>query len=256
MKSILLILILGLLSLTASAADLKGEFSLGQITSVKEGDIVEGVLKVWPIENFDAGEFNKLQNSLLFSSLQLVQVISVEPSANNADVVVLKGNYVVHASKYLTALQFNYKGQIISIEPPQIKVIPLEKKSEDYFILDQSLSLSHYQVYILFGLLLSICVVLFVKRKKILAFIKGLKKDPKAEAIKYFNEKFQKASTREDYEEIYAKKNEWLPLLKDQPSAYKEYFSIMNTHQYKPQWGPVELNEVKAIFEIIRGSFK
>lgn len=256
MKSIFITIFLLLISFSALAAELKAEFSLGEITSVKEGDIVEGVLKVWPIDNFDATEFTKLQNTLFFSSFQLVQIVSIEPSANNADVIELKGNYIVRASKYLTALQLNYKGQTINVEAPQVKVTPLEKKSEDYFILDQSLNLSHYQFAILIGILILLLVASAVKRKQVKAFILGFKKDPIAEARKRFNEKFQRAGTREDFEEIYARKNEWLPLLKEQPSAYKEFFTVMNEHQYKPEWRAEELKEVKSIFDIIRGSFK
>jgi hypothetical protein len=256
MKSIFYAILISLICFSATAADLKAEFSLGEISTLKEGDVVEGVLKVWPVENLDANEFKKLQNTLLFNSLQLVQINSIEASANNADVAEMKGSFIVRSSKYLSALPFNYKGQVIEVEAPHVKIIPLEKKSEDYFVLDQALSFSHYQIYILIAVLLIVGFIAFVKREKILAKLLELKKDPRAEAIKFFNSKFQNASTRVDYEEIYARKNEWLPLLKEQPSAYKEFFNVMNTHQYKPQWGSEEIQDVKSSFDIIRGSFK
>lgn len=254
----ILFFILFLFTVVSSAfAELKGEFTLGgQVSTIKEGDLVEGTLKIWPLENPEVSEFTKYHNSLLFNGLQLIQIQSVEPSANNADVIELKGTFIARAAKYLSSFEFNYKGQTVNIESPSLKIIPLEKKSDDFIILDQSLSLSYYQVYFILGLIIASLIIALIKREKILKWVKGLKSDPRSLAIKHFREKFQKASTREDFEEIYARKNEWLPLLEERPSVYNEFFSVMNQHQYKPSWGSEELREVKDIFDMIRGSFK
>lgn len=257
MKRLFLILFFVATWSCSFAAELKADFTLsGEVSAVKEGDLVEATLKLWPIENIDAGEFYKLQNVLLFNSFQVIQLQSVEPSANNADVVEVKGTFIVRASKNMSAYVLNYKGQSVTVSPPMVKIIPLDKKAEDYFILDQSLSLSQYQLIVFFIVLLLIALAAFIKREKIMAVIKGLRKDPQAQAIKYFNDKFSRASTREEYEEIYAKKNDWIPLLKERPLVYKEFFDVMNQHQYKARWGSEELQEVKNIFDIIRGSFK
>lgn len=238
-------------------AELKGDFSLNSSQNlVKEGDLLEGTLRLWPVENPDSAEFAKLLNTKLFNTLQLIQIFSVEPSSNNADVLEMKGLFIVHASKYLTTYEMKYKNEIVPIEAPSLKVSALENKAQDFFILDQPLNLSHYRVYILGGLVLLVLLVAVVKRKKLAQLLKGVKKDPRAEAIRVFREKFQNASTREDFERIYATKDEWLPLLPVHTSAYNEFFSVMNQHQYKPAWGSEELREVKNIFDIIRGSFK
>lgn len=257
MKKIFLIFICFIFSSLTTASDLKTDFSIdGNISSVKEGDLVEATLKIWPLENADKSELHKLQNNVLFNSFQLIQLQSIEPSANNADVVEVKGTYLVRVAKKLETFQLNYRGQIIAVEPPLIKIISLEKKAEDFFILDQALSFSHYQIYALIVLIIILAVGTFVQRDKLKKVIKRLKKDPQALAVKYFNEKFQKASTREDFEEIYARKEEWLQLLKERPEAYKEFFNIINQHQYKPSWGSAELKDVSNVFDIIRGSFK
>lgn len=256
MKKIFLALVIALVS-TMAFAELKGDFTLSEgTTSVKEGDLIEGTLKVWPLENADKSEFSKYQNSTLFNSLQLIQIHSIEPSSNNADVLEVKGMFLARAAKYLTNFELNYKGELIQIAAPAVKIVPLEKKAEDYFILDQSLSLSHYQMYLIVGFILVLIIVALVKRKQLAHWVAGFKKDPKALAIKHFNEKFSTAATRKDFEEIYARKEEWLPLLQVKSSAYEEFFKVLNQHQYKPQWGNDETAEVKKIFDIIRGSFK
>lgn len=256
MKKIFLTITFIFLS-SVALAELKGEFSVaGNVTTAKEGDLIEGTLKVWPLENADTTEFAKYQNGILFNSLQLIQIQSIEPSFNNADVLELKGLFLARAAKYLTNFELNYKGELVQVPAPTLKIAPLEKKAEDYFILDQSLSLSHYQIYLIGGLVLILLLVAFIKRKKLIAWASGLKKDPKAMAIKHYREKFSLAVTRQDFEDIYARKNDWLPLLQERSLAYEEFFKVMNQHQYKPQWGSEELTEVKNRFDIIRGSFK
>ncbi len=256
MKTLFLSLLFLLFS-SLAFAELKGEFTIsGEPASVVEGDLIEATLKVWPLDNPDTKEFAKLQNSILFNSLQLIQIHSIEPSANNADVLEVKGMFLARAAKYLTNFELNYKGELVQVAAPSIKVLPLEKKAEDYFILDQSLSLSYYRLYLIAGFILVLFIAAFVKRKKLLAWIKSFKQDPKAVAMRNYREKFLSATTRQDYEEIYAKKEEWLPLLTERPTAYNDFFKVMNQHQYKPHWGNEELNDVKNVFDIIRGSFK
>lgn len=256
MKSICLLIFL-VYSCFVSAVEIQSEFSLDtNVSSVVEGDLVQATLKVWPLESADKSEFSKLQNSLMFNSFQLIQIQSIEPSSNNADVIELKGTFIIRASKYLTTFQLNYHGQIIPVEPPRIKVVPLGKKAEDFFVLEQSLSYSHFKKILFLSLLGLIILMALIKRKKIIHLIRGYKKDPRAEAIKYFDNKFLKASNRAEFEEIYAKRNEWMPLLKIQTSAYKEFFSVINQHQYKPVWTNGELKEVQSVFDVIRRSFK
>ena len=256
MKAIFLILVL-LLSLNSAFAELKGQFVFsGEVSSLKEGDIVEGVLKVWPLENADPTEFAKLQSLKIFSALQLIQIQSIAPSVNNADVIEMKGAYVVHAAKKLTPFEFNYKGQVAQVDSPFVKIIPLENKAGDYFIVDQALNLSRQQFYLIGAIVLLLLLISFAKRKKFIALLERFRLDPRAQLIRFYDNKFQRVTTRKDFEEIYAKKEEWLPLLKERTVAYDEFFNVMNRHQYKPTWGNEELREVKSIFDNIRGSFK
>lgn len=256
MKAIFLILGF-LFSLNSALAEMKGQFIFSsEVSSLKEGDIVEAVLKVWPLENADAAEFSKLQNLKIFSVLQLVQIQSIAPSVNNADVIEMKGTYIVHAAKALTPFEFNHKGQVVQVDAPFVKIIPLENKAGDYFIVEQSLNTSRHLFYLFGSIVLLLLLIAFVKRRKLMALLERFRLDPRAQLIRYFDDKFQQAATRKDYEEIYAKKEEWLPLLKERSLVYDEFLNVMNRHQYKPAWGTEELREIKSFFDNIRGSFK
>ncbi len=242
---------------TAIASEIKAELNIHSETAIlKEGDLAEGVFRIWPIENADFNEFRKLQGMNFFNSLNLVQIHSIDTSVNNADVVEVKGLFLVKNEKKQTLNAINYKGQSIQLMAPPIKIMPLEKRSDDYFILDQSVSYSNIQKILMAIIAGTLIVLGFWKRGNIKQFLKKFRHDPTAIAIKRFNEKFLKASTREDFEEIYSLRNDWFKLVKIQASAYQEFFKVMNQHQYKKNWGTEELSEVQSSFDIIRGSFK
>lgn len=239
------------------ASEIQAEFSLPAGSStLKEGDLVDGVLKVWPIESADLNEFNKLQNMTFFNSLSLIQIHSIEPSANNADLIEVKGLFLVKKSKDQSVTQINYKGQNISVQAPGLNITPLEKRAGDYFILDQSLSYSNLQKILLSLLAAALLFLGFWKRENLKSVIKKFKQDPTAVAIKNFNKKFLMATKREEFEEIYALRKDWLKLIKEQAPAYQEFFKVMDQHQYKKNWGAEEVSEVQNSFDVIRGSFK
>jgi hypothetical protein len=223
---------------------------------LKEGDIVEGILKVWPLENADLNEFKKIENMTLANALFTTEVESVEVSTNNADAIEAKLLFIVKRAAENTQQQLSYKGRIVRIQVPALKIAPPDKDPEDYYVLDQGLIYSNL-VKIVTGLLLIILIiVLYFKRKAIQNLIQKFKYDPVASSKKKIDEKFTNAIQREDYEEIYAIRREWLSLLSEQAPSYNDFFKLMEQHQYKKSWNIEDLNEVKNSFEAIRRSFK
>ncbi|MGZ3809984.1 MAG: hypothetical protein ACXVCE_18010, partial [Bacteriovorax sp.] len=188
------------------------------------------------------------------NSLLLAQIHSIETSPNNADVIEIKGLFVAKMGK--PSFPVVYKGQTVAIEDPGIGVTPLPQKAQDYFIMDQLTYQSMFAKILCIAVALAFLALVFLKRKAVWGFLTKYKNDPIASANKKFKGMFQRASSRSDFEEIYATRNEWLKHINEQAPAYNEFFKIMNQHQYKKDWGAPELNEVKESFDIIRGSFK
>jgi hypothetical protein len=222
---------------------------------VKEGDIVEGVLKIWPIDSADLNEFKTLVGKNLLGHLYVTEIESVAPSENNADVIEVKALFIVNDEKEDVLTQVPYKNQLIPIDPISFKIERLEKKTKDYYILDQSLFKSHLLVILIVIFVGVITIFLGIKRRAILKFIKERKLDPIQVKRNSFNELFAKATTREDFEHLYLVRKEWLSLVEIVP-AYQDFFNVMNQHQYKKNWSNEDLIEVQSSFEIIRGSFK
>lgn len=257
MRSLSFMIFFILFSLNVFGAEMQAELHLIAAPAVlKEGDLVEGILKVWPIENGDLGQFKQLENMVLANALFVIDVESIEVSANNADVVEAKLVLIVKRSQENSSLPLNYKGNLIPIRVQPLKIEISDKDPEDYYVMDQGL-ISHYRVKIIIVFILVILILLAIwKRSSLKNLAQKFKRDPLAMAIKKNNEIFLKASTRQEYEEVYVKRKDWLNLIKVQAPAYDEFFKMMEIHQYKRYWNAEELNEVKSSFDVIRGSFK
>lgn len=223
---------------------------------LKEGEVVEGVLKVWPIENADLNEFRNIENTYLLNALYVANIENIEVSPNNADVVEVKLLLVVKRSTSGTQLPFNYKGHIISIHSDELKLAPQDKDQNDYFILDQGSGQSGLWKFLLATVIALFLLYYFYKKGTFDKFFSKMKNDPLKKRRLIYKTLFAKASTRIDYEEIYAKKNDWYELIIEKAPAYLDFFKTMELHQYKKTWAENEFEEVKDSFNVISRSFE
>lgn len=259
MKNLLTLIILSFLfiSISVNGAEIQAELNLTSAPEIlQEGDLVEAILKVWPVENGELSEFRDLDNKMLGNALLVSDVESVGVSANNADVIEVKLLLIVKRSGENTSQTLIYKGQPVLIQIPPLKIEASDKDPEDYFVMDQGILRTHLNKIILGSVLLLLILIVIWKKNSLKNFFKKFKADPVAAEKKNFHELFQRASTRNEYERIYATKSGWMKLIVVQSESYKEFFATMEQHQYKKSWGSVELQEVKSAFDVIRGSFK
>ena len=225
-------------------------------TIFKEGDVIEGVLKVWPLENADLNEFKKLDGVTLAEAFYVSEIESSEVSANNADVIEAKLLFIVKRSKDKSFQMLDYKGHLINIQIPVFTLAPAEKDPEGYFVLEQRMLRSNLVIVVCLIIFAILITALVVKKQSIKEFFKKIKIDPEKLQKKNFNQLFSSARKREDYESIYAQRNIWIGLVKVMAPVYLEFFKIMELHQYKKEWNEEDLREIERCFDIIRGSFK
>ena len=226
-----------------------------EMSQVKEGDLVEITLKFWPIENADLSQFRKLEKSTFFNAFYLAQVLSLELSSNNADVVELRGLFVVKSAKPQTFYVIKYNETPIEMRIEGLKIEELKDKGQNYIILDQSVNSSYLIVVVavIFGL---IFIGAIIKRKRLKTFFLGLKPDSRKTAKKRYDELFRSASKREDFELIYKEKDQWLKLLVTQAPAHNEFFKVINQYQFKKDWSNEDNTIVLSAFDTIRRSFE
>ena len=238
------------------SAPIQSEFILAPGTSkLKEGDLVEGVLRFWPIENANLEQFKKLEKELLFDSFFLSQVLSLSVSANNADVVELQGLFIVTSSKTKLTYTFKYNDEAIEVKLGSVIIEELKDRSKDFYILDQSLDKTKFWIYLSI-ILTVLLLVAFFKRAALRRFIEKIKPDKLKKARKRYDKLFRSADKREEFERLYREREQWLPLLTVKAPAHTEFLKTLNAHQFKKDWGNVEYSEVRTSFDIIRRSFE
>lgn len=241
---------------TSFAEAIQGEFLPStSITKIKEGDLIEATLRFWSIENADFSQFKKLEKTMLFNSFYLAQVTSLGVSPNNADVVELKGIFVVRSTKLQPIYSFKYNNANIDLKIGSLKIEELKDPSKDFYILDQSLTASRLWM-IVSGICFILLVIAIIKRDAIKKIITGLKPDALKKAKKRYDSLFRSADKREDFELLYREKDKWLSILSEKAPAHTEFLSVLNQHQFKKEWGNEEYAEVRSSFDVIRRSFE
>lgn len=254
LASIVLITFLFSSPLYAQATKAEFYFQTNQ-SRLPEGELLEGTIKIWPIENADLEEFKKLQGQSFMNSLELLDLQSVSVSENNADVVEIKGLFVASKKGSPSLTQIPYKGQFITISPLSFSVESIKEGAKDYFIMSQSLTKD-----ILFKIISAVVaafalIALWWKRKEIWAVFKNQKKDQNINWYEVYKERFMAANERVEIESLYAAKKEWINLSERPLSGVEEFSRVMEMHQYKKEWNVEEENEVKASLEVVRRSF-
>lgn len=243
-------------SIPALAQTINSKFTPAQeISLIKEGDLIEATLKFWPIETADLTQFKKLEKTVLFNAFYLAQIISLDLSPNNADVVELKAIFIVKSSKPQSLFVFKYNETPIEIHIDDLKIQELKEKSKDYTVLNQSLNKSNWLLIFLvsIGILL---ILLFYKRLAIKEFIKKMRNSDTLKSKKRYDELFRTANKREDFELLYKEKEIWLGLLANTAPAHNEFFKVLNQYQFKKDWSNEDYADVRSAFDVIRRSFE
>lgn len=243
-----------IISLNAFSEELQAEFFFNDNVKVlNEGDVVSGTLRVWPIENPKAEEFTKFKNKNLFDGMYVSEIISSQPSENNADVFELKANFIIVNKLQPEKMVFTYNNTPVHVRYREVLYKAMEKPSNEFFILDQSVDRN----LILNILIAIICLGgLFLGFKFRNSILKKFTKPKGIDLKTKYTKIFLEAKERQDFERIYLEKDIWTSLIEGITPAHKEFFDVLNSHQYKKSWNKEEQNEVADSFEPIRRSFK
>lgn len=225
------------------------------ITHIKEGDLIEATLTFWPIENADLSQFKKLEKTVLFNALFMAQILSLNLSPNNADVVELKAVFIVKSARPQSLFVFKYNETPIEMRIEGVKISELKDKGQEYIVLDQSVNGPRWMMIFL-GLAATLVIIAILKRKDLKEFIIRLRPDATKKAKKKYDELFRIANKREDFENIYKEKEIWLKLLEERAPAHNEFFKVLNQYQFKKDWSNEDYSEVRSSFDVIRRSFE
>jgi hypothetical protein len=218
---------------------------------LKEGEVLEAVLRIWPVENNSGDELKKYLNQTLFGSFFLLDIESISPSINNADVIELRGTFAVSEKLDPEKLFVDFENEKIRVKYKEVLYFPHNKKPTHFEVLEQDLTGNYIKWIFLFITICIIFIVLYWKRNFMKSFFHKKIVEDEYRAIK---ELFLRASTRLEYEEIYKKRNLWMKKVVELTPAHTDFINIINEHQYKKEWSFFEKNEVEEAFSKIKRS--
>lgn len=233
--------------------------------TVSDGDIFSSTLQVYPVpEYFDSSQYKKMVGTKILNTLFVTSVGDAKRNENNADVIEMNVDLAV--AKYLPErlfynYQFNnilYKLSLKNIQFKELKD-DFDKNKQNFILKNQSYrsrkEIIEYFLYILIITILVLAVavtrVLLVRKKKRL-----LAQNSKNDLIAFWNDKFQQANQREDFELIYSKRKIWFDLIEVETPDILSFYAEVNKVQFKKEWSALDNESIEGSFDMIRDIFR
>lgn len=201
------------------------------------GDFVSGTLS---FNTKVEGEIIQLKGKNLLGNFFISEL---EISGNGQANIIL-----VPLVFFDTQKKLSWFGESVDFSALRLGESTIQPKS--FIIFEHSLHLSFFEKYWLWltiFLILTIIGLLLwkIRKNKISLRYLMLGKEKK---IAFWREKIIQASKRSDFEMIYQKRKEWMPLIAENDSKTGNFFEVLNKHQYKKDWNEVEYKEVEESY--------
>ena len=251
---LLLIYTLPVCSQGESEAQVQISHENKKVIELTPGDITKLIIRVWPCKKACINDFEKIEETFLLGHIYVSRIVSKGVSPNNNEVFELKilgvimRPFNVGGVHLLTLANATYVTSFLKIKvnPKKLK---LPKK---YFVLDQEVNEINET-----SLLLILIAVLFVLTALVTAFIvhkkiKGKmdKQETTKKEIEKWNTLFISAKDREDYQDIYNKREDWCKYV--ERIHVEKLENYVETIQYKRVWSGEDLFEVRQLLGSMR----
>ena len=246
----------------------------GEVT-IGEGEIFDAVITIRPPRDSDfrAQAFREIEGQTISDSLYIADVKEVRKmrslnddndNDDNSRHAFQVSVMAVLRKALPSSTLYNLKidGHNIVLK---IKNINFKKRGASetlgFVVYDQDGRLSFlnkrlYVFYIVSSLIFVSLSFLILYKKIIYNRKNNLLKKINNEKLSMWSKKFLNARSRENFEEVYFKKDEWVGFVKDRKSLVDFFLSKINEHQYKEEWSSEELDEVENSFSKIKQILK
>lgn len=253
----LIVFLLSFIAMTSLySMEVKNVIKFEPSQNIKQGDLVNITMQLWPVENYNVEEFNKLKNQVVLSHFYVVN-LEAKRSENNYDVVLLNFSTIAESpAERGKNLDFQFGEYVTTLSLP-FEVKPMESFDGSFVILNQAVDFAGKNLLsvVVWATVLLAMILIFIKfRKKIMNYFNKNVSDQKKKS--HFQTLFHSAKERHHYEEIYKNKDQWLVYFPEKNNALLNFYKIMEEHQYKRQLSKEDLFEIKEAFDKIRGGIK
>lgn len=255
MMRVVLLVLLTWTSFIFASGEIKNVIKFQPSGALIQGDSVKITAQLWPVENYDESKFIEFKNKVFFEHFY-VNDIKATRSENNYDVILLEVDAIAESPAPMgkqVSLVFGEYATSISLP---FEIEKMEDFDGQFVILNQAVDYVSRNFGIALTALGALLIILtFVYyRKKIFNYLGKNKKE--AQRKIHFQTLFHNAKERNHFEEIYARKSEWLVYIPEKNQVLQNFFKTIEEHQYKKNWTKEELFEVKDSFDKIRGGIK
>ena len=255
MKKIIFLLFMLLATSALAVVEIKNVMKFQPSGTLIQGDSVKIEIQLWPVDSYDEKKFLEYKDKIFLENFY-VNDIKASRSENNYDVILLEVDAIATTpapSGKVVSLDF---GSYTTSSSLPFEIEKMEDFDGQFIILNQAVDYVGKNFgLVIFGLCTLILIGIFIfSRKRINKFFKKNKVDQERKI--YFQTLFHNAKERNQFEEIYQKKNEWLDYIPEKNQTLQFFFKTLEEHQYKKSWTKEELFEVKSAFDKIRGGIK
>ncbi|GEM_PF-4158298 len=257
MRALILLFVLFFSILNVHSYEVTGSVeNIGSDVTILEGESFLAKISIWPMTDESLEEVKRSLNGKMFLDyFYIADVQDIRFSENNSDVVV------AHVKAVLTKA---YEGKSVFIWTYKSLTIPFEIKNiqpvknaleKDFIILNQRDGLwgrsFEYVPYIIGILVFILSLFGFNKYSRV-----RNQKLARKKVFEAWREIFLNTNNRESVEDIYKRRNEWLPLVGGETPPIVRFFEELDRVQYKRDWTDIEEHKVLDAYDDIRGIFE
>ncbi len=218
-----------------------------KIESFTAGDYLNVYIEIHP--RSEIGNIENLTKQLEEKKLgpfKIVKISDLKASENNAEVILIDSELALTEALPAEQLGIRINGNFIPFDFENLEYIYKDLKP-NLVIFDQAVNKQYKKQYWLILIISLIVMALVFALVKILRSRKA-KVNPELDYNKAF-ELLHNCRTRQDLELLYKEKDVWAGFVNKR--VVKEYFAVLNKHQYKPEWKESDLAEVLESYQKI-----
>jgi hypothetical protein len=246
------------ISLSATAQDPRATFEIigNKKKVLKEGEIFEAMIRLWPWTNPKINEFKELEGKEFANYFFLANILSVNYSENNEEVLEIHGLFVLKKKPAVNYYLWAWQNINIPVEIKQVEVEGIKQIPENLVWEKQDITRKWNlgpKLLVMVLLLTALGFLFWGQIEKI--FKNKTKSKYLYNDRKKWNELFRNARERKDYEEIYRQRVKWGKLVNLKISPTQSFFETLNRYQYKKSWTDTENLDVQIAFEQIKNTF-
>ncbi|EQC47016.1 hypothetical protein M899_0120 [Bacteriovorax sp. BSW11_IV] len=225
--------------------------SIGKLTFennlVKVGESNKAKLEIYPITKMVFEDLKTLENKTFLEFFKVAKVESLKQNENNPEVwtidleLISLKEFSVYAPHIWSWKAINIPVEmtndlrILNNFQNEKKIIVLESKSVE--------KKNYTWVIVLSVLALAIFVAIVISVKS---------RNARLIAQNKWKEIFNNINSREDYERVYSLRKEWLTKVPEDVPCVQEFFTVMNSCQYKKEWSDIESHQVQNAFDELK----